>query len=142
MNNRVDAPLEVLCIENDEASLVLLRALFKLRPHLELHLARDGVEATQLAAGLKPALVLVAGQLPDCGGGELVALLRRRYGWGSVPVVAMSRRSRLHNDSVFRDVWDTPLDARLALSFLDRWLPPPNRAPDSRTPAGVQLLPR
>lgn len=133
VNETSRAPLPVLCIGADEAGAMLLGAVMRLRPHLRLMLARDGATASRLAPHLRPALVIVKAWLPDCPGGELVSLLRLRHGWGPVPAVALTQPAQPCADTAFVDIWLEPLDARVVLPFLDRWLPVPPAFP---APAG------
>jgi CheY-like chemotaxis protein len=139
LDDLIDAPLQVLCIGSEEGRATVLHAAVRLRPHLQLHWARDGAAATRIAAQLQPSLVIAESELPDCGASELLPLLRLRYGWGSVPVVALARKALPCSESVFIDVWREPLDMRVVLSVLDRWLPPPPRATDAARAAASGL---
>lgn len=118
--------LQVLYVEDGGAHRVLMQALFQLRPHLDLHLAQDGTQATAMARSMRPALLLMDIRLPDCLGSELVPLLRLRFGWRGVPAVAVTADPdfELHRHS-FVDVWRKPLDVPRVLQRLDEWLPGP-----------------
>lgn len=118
--------MQVMYVEDGGAHRVLMRALFRLRPHLVLHLAQDGAEATAMAPLLRPALLMMDIHLPDCMGSELLPLLRLRFGWRDVPAVAVTAEPdfQVHRDC-FIEVWRKPLDLPLVLQRLDQWLPPP-----------------
>lgn len=118
--------VQVLYVEDGGAHRVLMRALFRLRPHLDLFMAQDGAEATAMAHSLRPALLMLDIHLPDCMGSELLPLLRLRFDWRHVPAVAVTAEPDFesHRDS-FIEVWRKPLDLPLVLQRLDQWLPAP-----------------
>ena len=124
-----DQRMQVLYVEDGGAHRVLMRALFRLRPHLELHMAQDGAQATAMARELRPALLMLDIHLPDCMGSELLPLLRLRFGWRDVPAVAVTAEPdfKAHRDC-FIEVWRKPLDLPLVLQRLDCWLPAPAAA--------------
>lgn len=114
---------QVLYAEDDPTHRVLMQALFRMRPHLELLLARDGAQATALAHDSQPALLLVDIRLPDCLGSELVPLLRLRFGWHDVPAVAVTAETSYELNASFVEVWRKPLDLVMVLQRLDELLP-------------------
>lgn len=125
-------PRQVLCVEDDPASAIFLRAMFRMRPHLQLVMAADGGEATALARELEPSLVMMNIQLPDCLGSELMPLLQRRFRWHEVPAVAVTTKPFTTARTAFAEVWHKPLDLHLTLQRLDTWLPPETgRSPQS-----------
>lgn len=128
MNSSVGSIQPVLYIDNDNGSAAVLAELFARRPHLCLHHARSGAEASDLAQQFRPALLLVAAQLPDCTGSELAPLLRVRHRWGSVPVVGLTWLLPLTGAGAFNTIWLKPLDTAIVLRSLDHWLPAPARS--------------
>lgn len=136
MNPSVSPRCPVLCIDDDAATAALLAGCLARRPHLCLHHVRSGAEASTLAQTLRPALLLVAAQLPDCTGSELAPLLRLRHHWGRLPVVGLSRRLPLTTGAAaFDTVWCKPLSDCVVLPFIDAWLPAPARPGPRHTPA-------
>lgn len=115
---------QVLYVEDEPTNLVLMQALFKLRPHIELVTAANGAEATALASSLRPALLLLDLRLPDCWGDDLLPQLRQRYRWQHVPAVAVTAESQIEERRRgFIEVWHKPLDLHFVLQRLDRWFP-------------------
>jgi CheY-like chemotaxis protein len=115
----------VLYIEDRQVNVALMRELFRLRPHLQLEVAENGLWATRMAPQLQPRLLLVDLRLPDCFGTELLPLLRLRFGWHQVPAVAVTADPVFDcTSSGFAEVWRKPLDMRQVLQRLDHFLPP------------------
>ncbi len=136
--------LQVLYVEDGGAQRTLMQALFGLRPHLDLQLARDGAQATAMAFSLCPALLLMGIRLPDCLGSELLPLLRLRFGWRGVPAVAVTSEPDFEpGRASFVEVWRQPIDAPRVLSRLDDWLPvsPQFAPPAASSPQTVTRLP-
>jgi CheY-like chemotaxis protein len=116
---------QVLYIEDRQVNVALMRELFRLRPHLQLEVAENGLWATRMAPQLQPRLLLVDLRLPDCFGTELLPLLRLRFGWHRVPAIAVTADPVLDwAASGFAEIWRKPLDMRQVLQRLDHWLPP------------------
>jgi CheY-like chemotaxis protein len=82
--------LRVLCIEDDSESLSLIEATVSLRPRVELLIATDGAEGTELARRHHPDLVLTDVGLSGMGGEEVLARLRVDPITRPVPVVILS----------------------------------------------------
>jgi CheY-like chemotaxis protein len=82
--------LRVLCIEDDTESLSLIEATVSLRPRVELLIATDGAEGTELARRHHPDLVLTDVDLSGMGGEEVLARLRVDPVTRPVPVVVLS----------------------------------------------------
>jgi CheY-like chemotaxis protein len=83
------AELTVLCIEDDTASLTLIQATIGARPHVELLVATDGAEGTEMARRCHPDLVLADLDLSGMGGEEVLARLRVDPVTRPVPVVIL-----------------------------------------------------
>lgn len=82
--------LRVLCIEDDSESLSLIEATASVRPRVELLIATDGAEGTELARRHCPDLVLTDVDLSGMGGEEVLARLRVDPVTRPVPVVMLS----------------------------------------------------
>ncbi|WP_439385423.1 response regulator [Ideonella sp. YS5] len=115
---------QVLYVEDEPTNLLLMQALFRLRPHLHLVTATDGAEVTALAPSIRPALILLDLRLPDCWGSDLLPQLRQRFRWRHVPAVAVTAEVEFDGSrSAFIETWHKPLDLKFVLERLDRWLP-------------------
>ena len=115
---------QVLYVEDEPTNLLLMQALFRLRPHLHLVTATDGAEVTALAPSIRPALILLDLRLPDCWGSDLLPQLRQRFRWRHVPAVAVTAEVDFDGSrSGFIETWHKPLDLKFVLERLDRWLP-------------------
>jgi CheY-like chemotaxis protein len=115
---------QVLYVEDEPTNLLLMQALFRLRPHLHLVTATDGAEVTALAPSIRPALILLDLRLPDCWGSDLLPQLRERFRWRHVPAVAVTAEVDFDGSrSGFIETWHKPLDLQFVLQRLDRWLP-------------------
>ena len=118
------SPCQVLYIEDRQVNVALMRELFRLRPHLQLEVAENGLWATRMAPDLQPRLLLIDLRLPDCFGTELLPLLRLRFGLQEVPAIAVTAEPAFDcTASGFAEVWHKPLDMRQVLARLDHWLP-------------------
>jgi CheY-like chemotaxis protein len=84
------AGLHVLCIEDNEVNLQLVRELLALRPAVRLRTAVDG--GSGIAAGLaeRPDLLLLDLQLPDISGLEVMRALRAAPSMAGCRYVALS----------------------------------------------------
>lgn len=87
-------PRSILIVEDDENIAELLKFLME-RQGYEVHLRTDGHTArTFVEAGTSlPCLVLLDVMLPFIDGFELVKLIRRRAGWGAVPIVMLTAKT-------------------------------------------------
>jgi CheY-like chemotaxis protein len=75
-----DGPVNhaMLYIEDNEDNIVLVEALIRRRPHIELHLAMNGRDGVQAAIDKRPGLILLDNRLPDATGGEILRTPPRR----------------------------------------------------------------
>jgi CheY-like chemotaxis protein len=116
---------QVLYVEDRQVNVAVMRELFRLRPHLQLEVAENGLWATRMAPLLNPRLLLIDLRLPDCFGTELLPLLRLRFGWQNVPAIAVTADPVFDClSSGFAEIWHKPLDIRHVLQRLDHWVPP------------------
>lgn len=110
----------VLYVEDHPVNALLMAAIMERRPELELVVATTGEEALCIAAGLRPALLLLDLGLPDCHGSRLLGLLRALPGCESVPAVAVTADVNFPvEDWGFCDCWPKPLDVDHVLRRLD-----------------------
>jgi CheY-like chemotaxis protein len=129
----------VLYVEDHPVNAVLMEALFERRPALRLVVAETGQAALQVAQGLKPQLLLLDLQLPDCHGIDLLPLLHALPGCGGAPAVAVTANSDFDiAGSGFVELWPKPMNLDRVLERLDRLLPLPDSAGPS-SPASQQL---
>jgi CheY-like chemotaxis protein len=116
----------VLYVEDVAVNALVMAALFQRRPDLELLVATDGAQALRLAAGLRPALLLLDLCLPDCHGSGLLAQLRQLPGCATPAAIAVSSETDfVVEGSGFLEQWHKPLDFDAVLERLDELLPPP-----------------
>jgi CheY-like chemotaxis protein len=116
--------LTVLCIEDDSTSLSIIEATISERPDVELLVATDGAEGTEMARRHRPDLVLADMDLHGMGGEEVLARLRVDPITRPVPVVMMGAdpsagtADRLIARGA-RTCLAKPLSARVLTSVLD-----------------------
>ncbi len=110
----------VLYVEDHPVNALLMAAIFERRPQLELVIATCGQEALRLAAGLRPALLLLDLGLPDCHGSQLLGQLRKLPGCTSVPAVAVTAEAEFGiANTGFCELWPKPLNLDHVLARLD-----------------------
>ncbi len=114
----------VLIIEDDEHIGGLLKFLLE-RHGFDTRMAADGRAATALidSAETMPALILLDVMLPYHDGFELIAQIRAKAGWQSVPVIMLTAKSMERdivrafdagaNDYIVKPFQPTELLARL-----------------------------
>src|SRR6059036_800490 len=95
-----------------------------------VHEAPDGRTALELAARVRPAVVIQDLKLPDIGGIELLECLRRLPGGADVPIIALTgyRPELEHARSAtagFTELLIKPVEPSLLLRVIRTHLPPP-----------------
>ncbi len=80
----------VLCVEDNAASLELVRHVLSLRPQLRLITATDGRRGVALAREERPQLILMDNNMPELTGREAQAILRADPATRHIPVIALS----------------------------------------------------
>jgi hypothetical protein len=97
---KVDNPLEgetpkvALVVEDDDQIAYLLRFILE-REGFKVEAAADGRLANDLVMnGPTPALVLLDVMLPFMDGYQLLAAIRARKGWETVPVLMLTAKSQ------------------------------------------------
>jgi CheY-like chemotaxis protein len=117
----------LLYIEDDENNIYLVERLLKRRPHIELHVARNGRDGVQAAIGKQPYLILLDNRLPDATGGEILAELAATTATATIPVVAFSSDSGDIIDQLLAngatESVAKPFDIHQFLAIIDRYLP-------------------
>ncbi|MBE3560921.1 MAG: response regulator transcription factor [Ktedonobacteraceae bacterium] len=76
----------ILCVEDDPQMRTFLLAQLRARG-FQVHTARDGAQAIDMAALFQPQLVLLDLSLPTLDG---LAFLRRLREWSGIPVIVLS----------------------------------------------------
>lgn len=84
----------ILIIEDNPASLELMRYLLKMSGH-EVHAADDGAAGLEAARQLLPDLIICDVRLPKIDGYEVVRCLKADPGFRDVPVIAVTAQAML-----------------------------------------------
>ena len=120
----------VLVVEDNRANLRLFQRILGRRPGLELLDASTGQAGLELARSCRPDLLLLDLHLPDMGGRDLLAVLRREASTSEIPVVIVSadatpdQVARLTSDGVAAYL-TKPIDVSELLGTVDRVLAGP-----------------
>src|ERR1700733_15102996 len=80
----------MLYIEDDDDNIILVRALLKRRPQIELQAAMNGRDGIQAAIDKQPGLILLDNRLPDATGNEILRELASASATAEIPVVILS----------------------------------------------------
>jgi len=80
----------VLCVEDNQANLMLVEQLIARRPDLRLLTAVNGTLGIELARASQPEVILMDINLPDISGIEALKILREDPATAHIPVVALS----------------------------------------------------
>jgi two-component system, cell cycle response regulator DivK len=117
----------VLYIEDNEANIALIEALFRRRPHLELHLAMNGRDGVRAAIDKRPGLILLDNRLPDATGGEILRELVSTTATARIPVVVLSSDPGEITDELLAngaaESVTKPFDIHRFMAMIDRYLP-------------------
>ena len=81
---------KLLCIEDDETSMVLVEVMMKRFPDIQLTEATNGADGIRLARAERPDLVLLDMHLPDMSGLDLLRHLKADPATATVPVIVVS----------------------------------------------------
>ena len=117
-------PLRVVCVEDNDVNMLLVRELLALRPEVELHGAPDGLSGVELALRVKPDVLLLDLQLPDISGQEVMQRLRGQpefahSSWVALSANAMAEHIRQTLDLGFDAYWTKPIDFAQFLAGID-----------------------
>ncbi len=123
----IQAPHDLLYVEDDPINLLLVQELLSLRPGLRLHTAVDGAAGVAIARRLRPALIFLDLHLPDLDGFEILSRLRSDPSLAETPVIAISASVSADHAAQaahcgFADYWTKPLDTVRFLHGLDEWV--------------------
>jgi CheY-like chemotaxis protein/HPt (histidine-containing phosphotransfer) domain-containing protein len=121
-----DRPV-VLHVEDNLSNLKLVERILARRPEIELREVRTGAEALELAATLRPSLVLLDLRLPDMSGEDVLQGLRDASATRDTPVVVVSAEARpAEADRLLAAGADEflvkPIDVAVFLEMVDRML--------------------
>jgi two-component system, cell cycle response regulator DivK len=80
----------ILCVEDNDDNVVLLRTWLELENDLEIIVATDGAEGVQRATQDAPDLVLMDLSLPVMDGFEAMRRIKATPSSRSIPIIALS----------------------------------------------------
>jgi CheY-like chemotaxis protein len=106
-------PYLVLYVEDEPLNVLLMEEVFRNRPDWRLVIARDGQEGLELAAELRPDLLVIDMNLPDFNGIEVLRRLRLTWAEASQRCVVLSA-----------DAMPDQINAALAAGFRAYWTKP------------------
>lgn len=105
--------LTVVCIEDSVINLLLVEELVRQRPGITLHSAPSGAGGVELASRVRPQVVLVDMNLPDCDGFEVLRRLRQDPALANTTCIVLSA-----------DAADSQIESALAAGFDAYWTKP------------------
>lgn len=117
----------VVYIEDEPLNQLLLEEVFRSRPHWLLDVADDGASGLARVEASPPDLVLIDMHLPDMGGAQVLAALRKRPAAARLRCIALSADAMQDQIDAaraagFDDYWTKPIDIKQVLKKLDRML--------------------
>jgi signal transduction histidine kinase/ActR/RegA family two-component response regulator len=130
---------KVLCVEDNEANLLLVQDVIATQPGLLLLTARDGQAGLDKAREQLPDVVLLDINLPDISGLQVLKLLARDPATAHIPVIALSANAMPQDiatglESGFFDYLAKPIRIATLLHTLEVAL---NHAPAALAPVGT-----
>lgn len=117
----------IVYIEDEPLNQLLLEEVFRSRPHWLLDVADDGATGLARVEASPPDLVLIDMHLPDMGGAQVLAALRKRPAAAGLRCIALSADAMQDQIDAaraagFDDYWTKPIDIKQVLKKLDRLL--------------------
>jgi CheY-like chemotaxis protein len=116
----------LLYIEDDESNVALVKALLRLRPQIELHVATNGHDGVKAAIELRSRLILLDNRLPDTTGSEILQELASSSVTAAIPVVILSGDSAEVIDELLAsgaaESVAEPFSCRQFIGIMDRYL--------------------
>jgi len=114
----------LLYVEDNAVNALIVSELLARRSDIVLHVAVDGASGVTQAVALKPELILLDLQLPDCDGFEVLRQLRALPATASIPCIALSANAMPEDiERALRagmaDYWTKPLDFGAFMATLD-----------------------
>jgi signal transduction histidine kinase len=91
----------IVVVDDDEHMLRYLRVCLEEALDVEVHLARDGMEALSLLKENSADLVITDIRMPQMGGYELLAAMRRKKSLADIPVMVVTSSEGESRDRVF-----------------------------------------
>ncbi len=88
----VQAPLKILCIEDNPVNWRLVQRLLT-QSGYDVFWAEEGLQGYDLAVSHKPALVLLDINLPGLSGFEVATKLRQNHELNGIPIVALTAKT-------------------------------------------------
>jgi len=117
----------MLYIEDGEDNICLVQALIRRRPHIELHVARNGRDGVQAVVDKHPGLILLDNRLPDATGSEILQELTAAPVTAAIPVIVLSGDSHDIIDELLAsgaaESVAKPFDIHQFIAIIDRYLP-------------------
>ncbi len=125
-------PAKILVIEDDPASLELLKYLLEQGGH-SVATATDGAAGLKAALGNEFDIVLCDLQLPELTGHEVATRLRATQAWRVVPLVAVTAYSMPGDRGTaiaagFTEYLTKPIEPESILTTVNQLLPLPLRS--------------
>jgi CheY-like chemotaxis protein len=125
-NAPVPHTCDLLYIEDDVASVILLERILELRPGVSLKHAAFGRRGIEMAKTENPKLVLLDLNLPDMNGADVIEVLQSSPQTSAIPVVVLSANAigsqieRLLAAGA-RNYLTKPFDIEQFLAVVDEW---------------------
>ncbi|MCG5516805.1 MULTISPECIES: ATP-binding protein [unclassified Ectothiorhodospira] len=127
IDSTVDAPVKVLCIEDNPANIKLMEQILSRVAHVHLITAHTPELGLELARSRRPALILLDINLPGMDGYSVLETLRAEGGLKDTPVIAITARAMPRDvergrAAGFFDYLTKPLDVERFLDVMRRCL--------------------
>ncbi len=127
-------PPAALYVDARSVNVLLMQSVFQ-RLGARLMVARDGAQALQLARGLRPRLLLLDQNLPDCQAADLLQRLRGVADCDEAQAIAVTADSKFGSQPEgFAQTWTQPLQLPRTLRRL-RQLLGPDELPTGHAPS-------
>ncbi|TVQ71684.1 MAG: response regulator [Chromatiaceae bacterium] len=126
-DSAIEAPLKVLCIEDNPANIKLMEQILSRVAHVHLITAHTPELGLELARSRRPALILLDINLPGMDGYSVLETLRAEAGLKDTPVIAITARAMPRDiergrAAGFSDYLTKPLDVGQFLDVMKRCL--------------------
>lgn len=119
---------KILLIEDNQTNILLIKAIFKKVPRIELLVATDGVTGIQICRDQQPDLVLMDVQLPDISGFDAARTLTTDPRTSHIPIFGLSADAQKSTVSKalasgMRDYLTKPIKIDTLISLVGKLLP-------------------
>ena len=120
---------DILYIEDDAASVILIERILELRDGVSLKHAGSGMRGIEMAKLYKPKLILLDLSLPDMHGADVLNVLQSTAETLAIPVVILSANIiDSHIERLLaagaRNYLTKPFDLEQLLTIVDEWVQP------------------